>query len=412
MSEPPISSVPEWTSPRPFVGREDVLHELLGEVDRVVAGSGRALFLLGPAGIGKTALLGHFQELAYRRHRQLQAEFVNCAESGAETWMQLAMLFTRGHRLRRSAGRVALHWLEAAPLVGDLIVAIVKTTQAVRTGRVEEAKSVLRKPEESAVQAVRNLLEFGPTEPRLVIMDSLDRGDDEDLAGSAAFLRRLKGTRTLFVAAVRTARGRPPEAAGGLILEGERIGVARRVELAGLELDELRDAVSSATRGDVPDEWVNWLAVRSGGNPAEVWALLAGLKDGRQLRKKGRSWKWEGSPELAGEIAAQVNIDEFSLSDEDVRLLALAGVEGPVFHSAVLAALAGIDELELEDRLSRLSRDGVIEFRQIRDFADDVTSQYAFRDPKEADVFVAQLPDGERAEAERLGERARKQLGL
>jgi hypothetical protein len=49
-------------------------------------------------------------------------------------------------------------------------------------------------------------------------MDSLDRWDSEDLAGTSALIRRLPETRTLFLAAVRTEDGKLPEAIGDLIL--------------------------------------------------------------------------------------------------------------------------------------------------------------------------------------------------
>lgn len=410
---PAKPSAPSWSGRRPFVGREGVLEEMSREVDEVVEGSGRALFLLGPAGVGKTALVGAFQELAYRGHRDLEAEYVDCGQSGAETWRQLAVLFTRGQRLRRSARKLTLGWLEAVPLVGDLIVAIIKTVQAVRTGRIEELeRRVPRSPEDTAVQAVRSLLEYGPREPRLVIVDSLDRGDSEDLAGAAALVRRLKETRTLFLASVRTSRGKPPDAVHDLILEAERLGVARRIELSGLDIDDLREAVASATRRTVPDEWVKWLAVRTRGVPGDVWSLLGALEEGGRLRKAGRGWEWAEFAQTAGEIQTRPLEKELAFDDRDRRLLALAALEGEVFHSAVLAELAGLSELEVEDHLSRLARSGVIEFRDAPGVGDDVTSQYAFRETLAAEAFAAELSAEERDALGTRAEKARRGLGL
>ena len=41
--------MPSWSGPRPFVGRAVVLEALTREVYGVMAGDGRAVFLLGPA---------------------------------------------------------------------------------------------------------------------------------------------------------------------------------------------------------------------------------------------------------------------------------------------------------------------------------------------------------------------------
>jgi hypothetical protein len=123
------------------VGRTDVRATLAREVDAVIRGSGRAVFLLGPQGSGQTACIAVFQEEAFRRREVLKAEYVDCAHSGTETWAELAEIFTRGHRLRRSAKKVAVDWLESIPIVGKILQAVVRTVVALRTGRVETSLS-------------------------------------------------------------------------------------------------------------------------------------------------------------------------------------------------------------------------------------------------------------------------------
>jgi hypothetical protein len=372
------------------------------------------VFLLGPAGSGQSACISAFQEEAYRRREVLKAEYVDCAQSGTETWAELAELFTRGHRLRRSAKRVAVDWLESIPIVGKILQAVVRTVIALRTGRVDSGLSRVksRPPSRSAVGAIRLLLEYEPRDPRLVVMDSLDRGDSEDLAGAAALIRRLPETRTLFLAAVRTEEGRPPEAIGDLILEAERLGCGTRIELPPLAMPDIGEAVTKATGGIVPLEWLAWLASETGGNPAALWSLLGSLAEAGSLQKTGRRWMWNGSPPVRARPRHATPTRDWPLSQQDRRLMGLAALEGRFFHSIVLAQLAEMPELDVEDRLSSLCRLGLIEYRDDPVRGGDVTSRYAFRDVADMEFCASVFPEDERDRyAARLAE-VRTQLGL
>lgn len=403
-----------WEGPRPFVGRTKVFDQLEREMSAALEEGGRAAFLLGAEGSGKTASLAVFQELAFRAHRGLTAEYVDCAHSGTKTWFELAEIFTRGHRLRRSAGLVAIDWLESIPIVGKIAQAVVRTIVAVRTGHVDPGK--LRRGralsmQETALSAVRALLEIQPMEPRLIIMDSFDRGDSEDLAGASALLRRLPDTRTLFLAAVRTQDGRPPPRVEDLILEAERLGRGCRIELPPLAAGEVREAVETATHSSLDETWTEWLAARSRGVPSDLWSLLGALQEGGALTKSGRKWKWDEVPptDLPADGSGGPTRD-WGLSEEDGRLVAMAACEGPVFDSAVVAELAGMSELAAEDRFARLCRIGLIEFRDASETGADLTSLYAFRHERDARHFAGVLADEERRRLrERLSQiRARK----
>ncbi len=353
--------------------------------------------------------------MAFRRHRRLRAEYVDCAHSGTRTWYELAEIFTRGHRLKRSAGLIAIDWLESVPIIGKIAQAVVRTLVAMRTGHVDPGK--LRRgrapaAHATALSAVRLLLDVEPLEPRLVIMDSFDRGDSEDLAGASALVQRLDETRTLFLAAVRTIDGRIPGPVEDLLLEAERLGRAERVELPPLDRAAIREAVEQATRSSVPDDWSRWLETECQGNPGKLWSLLGALQETGALTKSGRGCSWHGSPEVrtpSGQASAPSR--DWDLDEDDRRLLALAACEGPVFHSVILAELAGLTELDVEDRLSRLCRLGLLEFRDTPTVGDDITSRYGFRHGQDARHFVDCLPAAERDQLRARLDEIRTRLG-
>ncbi len=401
-----------WSGQTPFVGREDLLEVLMRQVDAAVGEGGRAIFLLGPAGSGKTALVAVLQEVAFRRHRDLKAQYVDCAQSGAQTWLELARLFTRGHRLRRSAWKVAMEWLDVTQ-IGAVFTAIWRTVKAARTGELpRDHRQPSRSPSDTAMDAVRLLMEHAPLEPRLIVLDSLERGDAEDLAGAFALIQRLAETRTIFIAAVRTKDGRPPPAIADLMLEAERLGRSQRVPLPALTREELRAAVERTTRSTVPDEWLGWLAEASRGVPSALWSALGRLERDGKLRRAGRRWRWQSSPDEGVRDATQRTVDVSGLDDEDLLLLALAAVEGAVFHSTVVAELSGLSELDLEDRFSRLCRAGVLEYRGAAGEGAELASVYAFRNVIDADVFAAGYSDEERAKLRARIEEIRERIGL
>ncbi len=63
----------------------------------------------------------------------------------------------------------------------------------------------------------------------------------------------------------------------------------------------------------------------------------------------------------------------------------------------MIAELSGISELDLEDRFSRLCRVGVLEYRGEAGQGAEVTSEYAFRNAIDANVFAASYPEEERS---------------
>lgn len=288
-------------------------HELAAAAD----GAGRVVFVTGPPGSGRTALLRAFEDVTARRHVKVAAGACGAGAAPGGVWVVLAEQAARRGRLRRLAGSLLPEWAAVIPVIGKLSAALLATLVAVRRGRGAEGEATSPTTPGGAVRA---LLE-GPGAPTVVIVDDLDLGSAGDLAGAAALIRRLPKERRLLVASC----GLESEVRGAVrdvMLEADRLGCGVRLRLE-----------------------------RRGRGAAGAGSLLA-------------------------------------VPPPDRELLARVAGGGGVFRASQLAALAGVPELEVEDRLSALARAGVLEYRGTEGVGEEETSMYAFASPELAAALV------------------------
>ncbi len=214
-----------------------VLEETLGAV---LEDRGRAVFVVAPPDPETGRRLATFQEEAFRRHRELRVGFVDCVHTTPEddAWEQFDILLLRRHRLRDAARRLAPEWMEALPL-GEAVKAVYLTVRSLITRKGPEEE-----PDEPApsggggVDYAQGLWTLGPLEPRLLILENFQQAEPSELAGTARLVAHLERTRALLVVVART-KGQLPPSVEDLILEAERGGRSRRVDLTAGGADEL-----------------------------------------------------------------------------------------------------------------------------------------------------------------------------
>lgn len=351
--------------------------------------TGRVVFVAGPEGIGKTALVRRFARLARRRHWLLSTAFADAAARGpdgnvAPLWSPLVRRVTMQNRVLRSLAASAVEWLDVIPVVGRVLHALVETVLAVVRHFVPRGPVVEVR---SAPATVDALLEWGADRPRLIVVENLDRGGEEALGGAAELIRRLDQTRTLLVLTVRTRRRELDGAPAELLREAERNGLPTRLMLAPLAHADVTTVVERATGSRVPSVWLEWLEGESGGNPAHLWAALDLARSRGALVRRRRRWTWMApAPELDMRLPRETHVafPDAELPPADRRLLSLAAQAGMEFRSAALAEHTGRPELDVEDDLSRLARKGWIEFVREEEAGSDLTNVYRFRDRQEA----------------------------
>lgn len=303
----------------------ELIQQFEDELRTAIREGGRAIFVVDRDAAALDRYLDAVREravLVSSRIRIVRLAAREAAGAPGGLWSVLAHRMTMQRRTQRFLRKVAPEWLDVIPVVGKALHAVVATWEARAARKDSRARKRLRRLVQgrtnSAAHGVRMLLDIAPKEPRLVLVTGFEQATTTDLAGTAALVRALPELRLLLVCAcVAGSDGRLPADVAGLIAEAERNRTGKRVRL-----------------------------------------------------------RTHAAP--TGEFRHAVALDQ--LDEVSLELLRLGAIQGETFYSVVVAALAGIAELDGEERLDALARRGLID--AVKDAAVDeaVTSVYRFSD--------------------------------
>lgn len=402
-TEPSPMPDPKWSGSTPFVGRAAFLEAALDDLRATMSGRGRALFVVGERGAGKSAGLELLHEIAARRFAGVNCGFAQCAleMTALPVWPALAHSLTLKRRLRSSAVAVAGGWLGAVPVVGDALHALWASFHAMRTrGRphpMAQSHIAVGLPP----SAVSSLLEYGALEPRLIMIDDLHCALAEDLTATAALLSRLAKTRIFLIVTIDAAAASPGRGPlHDLVLEGERLGCARQLHLQPLCAEDVSRALQEATASTVPAAVVDFVSAESGGVPGRMWASLATLETAGILVRRRRKWVWTDLP-LPGAATAFGHAGLATIAQTDREVLEAAALaSGGTFVCAFVAEVTGRSELDVEDDLARLARFGHVDFAGTSDWKGEPSTQFIFRDPRLRDALLGSMDPLKRQQVE------------
>ncbi|MFI9010672.1 AAA family ATPase [Actinosynnema sp. NPDC053489] len=373
------------------VGRDEELRVL----DRVLvdagAHRGRAVFLVGEPGIGKTRLARY--------------------AAGAA--------FDRGMRVLRGRGSTIGPIVPFRPLA-EALMSLLRGTDGLDLRELGPYQSALGRlaPEWGAeaqrsdhsvlvlAEAVLRLLAVvGRTRPCLVVLEDLHDADAETLAvvdylvdnldqAPAALLVTTRADSGPTLDVVRSAAQRQ----AGVLLELHRLDERQVRRMVGLCLEAEDD--------EVPAEVVQRLWADSAGNPFVVEEMLHGLVSGGLLVRGPTGWQVLGELriDVPSALVRLIAHRTDRLGPQGREVLSVAAVLGHRFPLPVLRRVTGMDDRAL---LSHLHA-GVA--AQLVTPDEPVPDWYAFRHPLTAEALLAQMPPPYRAELARRTADAVQQL--
>jgi adenylate cyclase len=386
-----------------FVARERELAQLDAFLEAALAGQGRAIFVTGEAGSGKTALLAAFARRAMDAHPHLLVATGNCnVLSGVgdpylpfrevlamltgdveARWAAGAISRAHARRLWTALPRAAQALVERGPHVtGTLLDGPALLSRAAAAAaldahwlqrlrdRIERQRARPERVEQSFLfeQVTNTLAHLASSHPLLLILDDLQWADTASAGLLFHLGRRLAGCRILVASAYRPeelALGSDPDDGGERrTLQKALAEFKRQSGDVWVDLDRVDEAERRAFVAALLDtepnclrgEFRGALLQRTAGHPLFVRELLRDMRergdllqdaDGRWI--EGSRLDWEAlPPRVEGAIQERIG----RLAPDLRELLAVASVEGEEFSAQVVARVQGVEERQVLHALS------------------------------------------------------------
>ncbi len=368
-----------------FVGREPEIQKLEGLLKQTIEGTGRIVFITGEPGIGKTSLSDEFLRRARRQQLGILTSRGRCVEQYGTGEAYLPFLDAMGELLQ-APGR-------------ERIAAVMRTyapTWCMELPTAFASSGSLEKLQQDTIGATkeRMMREMGDAlgmlasaSPVVLLLEDLHWADPS----SVDLLRHLSqriGTQRLLIAGTF----RPEDV--------ERSGHPLKSYKAEMQVHNLCDEIAldswnrqhiavyvdaTFSPNDFPGDLTALVHEKTEGHPLFVANLLQYLGERGDLAKSNGRWSLArplAEMDLAApeSVRAMISKKIDALEPEERRALQYASVEGTEFLSSVTAKLLGVDEIDLEESLARISKSHrLIEMRGEEELPDGtLATRYRF----------------------------------
>lgn len=301
----------------PWLVRGKEVEQLRGALERLAAGKGSALGLVGPVGAGKSRLIREVEHLALRR--AIPFRRVRCARFGAGH--ALGQLVESLLSIEDGRTEEALARLDTTP----------QNRHALRyllglPGRPAERNDIRR----ALVELMRQLTLEGP----VILALETEGMEDADLLTLLAVIEGCRELPLFYILA-----SRPP-------VPARLAEVVERVELGPFPIEALRKMLTSLLEVDVLDQKLVDLVARTcEGNPLYLEEMAKFLLERGQLVVENRCARLEdGELELPDSLHGLISARIDALDAASKGVLQLASVIGELFSSELLGIAAGLED--------------------------------------------------------------------
>jgi predicted ATPase len=356
-SRPRMVMVAQDPRAEPIIGRDDELNFLNTQVDQLVNGQRRVVFLTGDAGIGKTALVDSFcrridASIGVSVSRGQCVQCFGAAEEYYPVTEALSQLVSGscGETPRRILARRAPAWLEPG-WNGEA---------------ADPAAPRLAVQERTLGDLCAALEEMAAEKPLILIFEDLHWADDSTLNLISTLARRRGHAHLMVVATSCPRRGSNVESLRGLQQDLLMRRLCLELPIAPLGKAAVRALLSRELAQDIlPPELSDFVFQRSEGNPLFAIAFVEHLiTQGVLIRRSDNGMAyWEQCLPLPGiedgvpdPLARIIEMEIECLSEEDQRVLEAASLMSFAFPVWAVAAALGKDAVETDEACDALAR--------------------------------------------------------
>jgi len=333
--DPSVAAAPDLR----LVGRRAELAALHDHLAAVRRGDGRAVLVLGEAGVGKTALL---------------QRFTHEVRGSGLRWVEARVSTLEG--LRRPLIRAVREQLTDADLTSSS-GAVLRRLEEAADGRAPEP------PLQTVGELQRVLAGLAESDPAVVVVEDAHLADREETELLTGLCAAIEGAPVLLVLTFRT---RDPAASDAS--DGERAGYHRLVAAPGLvplELQRLDDAAirslveQASGVAALPLELSRRVVGESEGIPLYALELYRHLEASGEIERVGDTlrltdrWTKTALPRRLRDMVAR-RLE--GLTEAERTLLETAAVGGVEFDGARLAAVLDEPPLKVLRALQRVYR--------------------------------------------------------
>jgi len=370
--------------PEELVGREAELRKLAEHLGEAAAGSGKTVLLTGEPGIGKTALAGAFLYSLRGRPEILVGRGACVEQYGTgEAYLPfldaLSGLLAGGARervlavLRRHAPTWCLQFPSMFASTGAMEQLQRETIGATKQRMLRELGDALG--------------QLASASPVVMLLEDLHWADASSIDLLRYLSERARGQRLLIVG---TARPEDVERSNPALRNAKRElaahGACLEIELHELGQEHIARYLATRFRpNDFPADFPALIHRKTEGHPLFATGAVQLLVERGDITRTGDTWILsrplsEMDLQVPASIRSMIVKQLEVLEEEDRRALQYASVEGEEFSSTIVAGLLGCEELDLEERLSRVDR----MHRLIRTLGEDelpdgsMTTRYRF----------------------------------
>ncbi len=347
---------------RVFVGRENELKQLQAAFNGAISGQGALVMVVGEPGIGKTAVCEQLS--TYVTLRGGKTLVGHCYEEGSLSLPYLAFVEAmRSYVLDREVD-------ELKKDLGSGATDVARIVSEIREKLHVKPRDTVN-PDEDRYRLLQSVTSFlanaARVKPMLVILEDLHDSDKGTLEMLAYVSRNLKNARLLIIGTYRDVEVDRTHPLSAALAELRRASSYDRIQLRGLNMDEVNRMLKSITGEDIPWGVAEAIHNQTEGNPLFVQEVVRYLNEEKLLVRT------EDKMTASDSTSLQMHIPEglrdvigkrlTSLSEECNKLLSIASVIGREFRLDVLEKVTDIASDEVYKSLEEAKGAAIVEER-------------------------------------------------